>query len=135
MLNGFTTITPQTIKVDMIKMIKFKEVSGPEVKFSFLKNRTPKVKPKTRAIFATLDPTTFPTTIEALPSIAAKRLVNISGAEVPKAITVEPIRNGDMPYLEAVKTEYFSSFCALKMISTIPEMMKINVRVDMIGVC
>ena len=40
-----------------------------------------------------------------------------------------------MPYLEAVKTEYFSSFCALKMISTIPEMMKINVRVDMIEVC
>ena len=135
MLNGFTTITPQTIKVDMIKMIKFKEVSDPEVKFSFLKKRTPKVKPKTRAIFATLDPTTFPTTIKALPSIVAKRLVNISGAEVPKAITVEPIRNGDMPYLEAVKTEYFSSFCALKMISTIPEMMKINVRVDMIGVC
>jgi len=75
-----------------------------------LKNNTPKVSPKTKAILATLEPITLPTTITALFSKAAKRLVKISGADVPNAITVEPIKKGDIPYLTAVETEYFSNF-------------------------
>ena len=63
-----------------------------------------------RAILAILEPITLPTTIIDLPSNTAKRLVNISGAEVPNAMIVDPIKNGDIPYLEADKTEYFSNF-------------------------
>jgi len=72
---------------------------------------------------------TLPTTITALSSKAAKRLVNISGADVPNAITVDPIRKGDIPYLDADKTEYFSSFCALIQTRAVPEKIYRKVRV------
>jgi len=49
-----------------------------------------------------------------------KRVVSISGAEVPKAITVDPIKKGDKPNSLAVKTEYFSNFSALAQIRAIP---------------
>ena len=115
--------------MDRIRIIKFKEISGFAKKSSFLKNNTPKVIPKTKAIFATLEPMTLPTTITALLSKAAKRLVNISGADVPNAITVDPIRKGDIPYLDADKTEYFSSFCALIQTRAVPEKIYRKVRV------
>jgi hypothetical protein len=72
---------------------------------------------------------TLPTTITALLSKAAKRLVNISGADVPNAITVDPIRKGDIPYLDADETEYFSSFCALIQTRAVPEKIYKKVRV------
>ena len=72
---------------------------------------------------------TLPTTITALLSKAAKRLVNISGADVPNAITVDPIRKGDIPYLDADKIEYFSNFCALFQTRPVPEKIYRKVRV------
>ncbi|MCH2263623.1 MAG: hypothetical protein MK371_01770 [SAR86 cluster bacterium] len=119
-MKGLMAITTQITKVDKIKKIKFSKISGPAEKLSLLKNNTLSVKPKTRAIFATLEPTTLPTTITALPSSAANRLVNISGVEVPKAITVDPMKKGDIPYLVADKTEYFARFCPLATIRIIP---------------
>ena len=110
-------------------MIKFKVISGLDEMFSFLKNNTHKVSPKTKAILATLEPITLPTTITALFSKAAKRLVSISGAEVPNAITVEPIKKGDILYFTAVKTEYFSNFCALIQTSPMPAVMYRKVRI------
>jgi hypothetical protein len=72
---------------------------------------------------------TLPTTITALLSKAAKRLVNISGADVPNAITVDPIRKGDIPYLDADKIEYFSNFCALFQTKAVPKKIYTKVRV------
>jgi hypothetical protein len=72
---------------------------------------------------------TLPTTITALLSKAAKRLVNISGADVPNAITVDPIRKGDIPYLDADKIEYFSNFCALFQRKAVPKKIYTKVRV------
>jgi hypothetical protein len=72
---------------------------------------------------------TLPTTITALLSKAAKRLVNISGADVPNAITVDPIRKGDIPYLDADKIEYFSNFCALFQRKAVPKKIDTKVRV------
>ena len=122
-------MTIQTKSVEKIRIIKFKEISGLDEKSSFLKNNTPKVSPKTRSILATLEPITLPTTITALFSKAAKRLVSISGAEVPNAITVEPIKKGDIPYLTDVKTEYLSNFCALIQTSPMPAVMYRKVRI------
>ena len=122
-------MTIQTKSVEKIRIIKFKEISGLDKKTSFLKNNTPNVSPKTKAILATLEPITLPTTITALFSRAAKRLVNISGADVPNAITVEPIKKGDIPYLTAVKTEYFSNFFALIHTSATPVVMYRKVRI------
>jgi hypothetical protein len=53
-------------------------------------------------------------------SSPAKKLVNISGADVPKAITVEPMKKGDIPEFLAAMTEYFSSFSALTQIKAMP---------------
>ena len=78
------------------------------------------VNPNTRDKFAIFEPITFPTTIEPFSSIAANKLVNISGAEVPRAITVDPIRKGEIPNFEAERTEYFSNFSALIQIRKIP---------------
>ncbi len=50
-----------------------------------------------------------------------KKVVSISGAEVPKAITVEPIKKGENPNCCAVSTEYFSNFSALTHISPMPK--------------
>ena len=49
------------------------------------------VIPKTRPIFAMLDPITFPKEIKGYPSIAAWTLTNNSGAEVANETTVNPI--------------------------------------------
>ena len=62
-------------------------------------------------------------------SSAASDVYKRQGADVPKAITVDPIRKGDTPYLDADRTEYFSSFCALIQIKAIPEKINIKVRV------
>ena len=48
-------------------------------------------------------------------------MVSISGAEVPKAITVEPMKKGENPNCCAVRTEYFSNFSALTHISPMPK--------------
>ena len=40
---------------------------------------------------------------------------------MPKAITVEPIKNGEKPNSLAVRTEYFSNFSALTHIRPIPK--------------
>ena len=62
-------------------------------------------------------------TIVPLFSIETKKVVNISGAEVPKAITVDPMKKGDRPNCFALRTEYFSSFSALVHIKAIPKVM------------
>ena len=68
------------------------------------------IDPKTRDKFATLDPITFPITIEPLFSRETKKVVNISGAEVPNAITVDPIKKGEKPNCLAVKRNIFLVF-------------------------
>ena len=52
---------------------------------------------KTNDRLATFEPITFPITIDPLLSRDTKKVVSISGAEVPNAIIVEPIKNGDNP--------------------------------------
>ena len=53
--------------------------------------------PNTAATFIIFDPITLPMTIEPLFSRETKKVVSISGADVPKAITVEPIKKGEKP--------------------------------------
>ena len=79
------------------------------------------IEPNTSDKFATLEPITFPITIEPLFSSETKKVVNISGAEVPKAITVDPIKNGEKPNCLAAITEYFSNLSALTHIRPIPK--------------
>ena len=79
------------------------------------------IEPNTRDKLATLEPITFPITIEPLFSIETKKVVNISGAEVPKAMTVDPIKNGEKPNSLAARTEYFSNFSALTHIRLMPK--------------
>lgn len=86
----------------------------------FFKATIVRVVPKTRDRFATFEPITFPIIIDPLLSSPAKKLVNISGADVPKAITVEPMKKGDIPEFLAAMTEYFSSFSALTQIKAMP---------------
>ena len=86
----------------------------------FLKVKTRRVNPKTNAIFVTFDPTTLPIIIPPLFSTAANRVVSISGAEVPNAITVDPIKKGERPKLLETKTEYFSNFSALTQTRAMP---------------
>ena len=81
------------------------------------------VKPKTKAIFATFEPITFPTTMLNFPSRAANKLVIISGAEVPRAITVDPMKKGDTPNFKEEAMEYFSKFLALIQTRIIPTSM------------
>ena len=50
----------------------------------------------------------------------AKKVVSISGAEVPNAITVEPMKKGDIPNFLAAAIEYFPSISALIQINMIP---------------
>lgn len=106
-------MTIQTRKVEKINIIKLGRIFFEDLIFFFFKDNANKVRPKTKLIFATLEPITFPITIVNLPSKAAKKLVSSSGAEVPNAITVEPIKKGETPNLVAEATEYFSSCCAL----------------------
>ena len=122
-------MTNQTKRVEKIKMLKFNEISGLEKNKSFLKNNTPRVRPKTKEILAMLEPITLPITITALFSRAAKRLVNISGADVPNAMTVEPIKKGESPYFIEDKTEYFSNFCALIHTNPMPAEIYIKVKI------
>ena len=90
------------------------------MKLTPLIDKTRRVNPKTKAMLVTLEPTTFPTIIPPLFSIAANRVVSISGAEVPKAITVDPIKKGESPKFFETNTEYFSNFPALIQTSTTP---------------
>ena len=108
-LKGLKEITPQTIKVEKIKIATSEEAFMLDDIFLFFIARIKSVRPKTKAIFATLEPITFPATILNFPLKAANKLVNISGAEVPNAITVEPMKNGDTPNFKEEAMEYFSS--------------------------
>ena len=87
----------------------------------FFIETTNNIEPKTRDKLATFEPITLPITIAPWFSKETKKVVSISGADVPKAITVEPIRKGDIPNCLAAKTEYFSNFSALIQINAIPE--------------
>jgi hypothetical protein len=58
-----------------------------------------------------------------------KNVVSISGAEVPKAITVDPMKKGERPNCFALRTEYFSSFSALVHIKAIPKAMAENANI------
>lgn len=60
------------------------------------RGRSMAVKPSTKAILETLDPTTFPIAISGLPERAAPKLTNNSGADVPKDITVTPTTRVDI---------------------------------------
>ena len=82
---------------------------------------TNNIEPKTRDRLATFEPITLPITIAPWSSMETKKVVSISGADVPKAITVDPIKNGDIPNCLAAKTEYFSNFSALIHINAMPE--------------
>ena len=53
--------------------------------------------PRIKPIFAILLPTILPIEISELPCNAAKRLTDNSGKDVPKATSVNPIINGEMP--------------------------------------
>jgi len=90
------------------------------MKVSFLMLITRRVAPKTKDKLAIFEPITFPIIMVPLASRAAKKVVSISGAEVPKAITVEPIKNGESPKFRAVETEYLSNLSALIQITIIP---------------
>ena len=90
----------------------------------FFRPRIRIVEPNTRDKLATLEPITFPTTIGPLFSKAAKKEVKISGEDVPKAITVEPIRKGEIPNCLEEITAYFASFSALIQIRIVPREMK-----------
>ena len=79
------------------------------------------MEPKTSARLATFEPITLPMTIEPLFSRETKKVVSISGADVPKAITVDPIKNGEKPNSLAARTEYFSNFSALTHIRPTPK--------------
>ena len=87
------------------------------------------MEPNTRERLATLEPITLPITIAPWFSKETKKVVNISGADVPKAITVDPIRNGDIPNFLADKTEYFSNFSALIHINAMPEIIDTKANV------
>ena len=102
-----------------------------DLKFIFLKVKTRRVNPKTNAIFVTFDPTTLPIIIPPLFSTAANRVVSISGAEVPNAITVDPIKKGERPKLLETKTEYFSNLSALTQTRAMPGI-KYKNRIDSI---
>ena len=97
MLNGLLATIKHIKKLDKIRINRFGFMFFGVKIFSFLKDKIPRVSPKTKAILATFEPITFPTTILPLFSLAAKKLVSISGAEVAKAITVAPIKKGETP--------------------------------------
>ena len=103
--------------------------------FSFFKETIKSIDPKTRDRLATLEPITFPITIGPLFSKDTKKVVSISGAEVPKAITVEPMKKGEKPNFWAVKTEYFSNFSALTHMSAMPEAIAKNAMIIIFIFC
>ena len=128
-LNGSTAIATQTNKLEISRIIKFWLMDfGWEIFFFFIETIS-SIEPNTSDRFATFEPMTLPITIVPCLSRDTKKVVSISGADVPKAITVEPIRKGDKPNCFAVETEYFSNFSALTHISAIPEITKVKANV------
>jgi len=95
----------------------------------FLIETTNNIEPKTRDKLATFEPITLPITIVPWFSKETKKVVSISGADVPKAIIVEPIMKGDIPNCLAAKTEYFSNFSALIHINAMPEIIDTKANV------
>ena len=95
----------------------------------FLIETTNNIEPKTRDKLATFEPITLPITIAPWFSKETKKVVSISGADVPKAMIVEPIRKGDIPNCLAAKTEYFSNFSALIHINAMPEIIDTKANV------
>ena len=63
------------------------------------------VMPSTNAIFAILEPTTFPKAISLLPANTACKLTNNSGAEVAKETTVIPTTKVEMRIRKDKATE------------------------------
>jgi len=126
MLKGFVAITAQIKKVEANKINKLlttRESCLIILPFRAIINT---VKPKTKERFATFEPITFPMIMGPLLSSPAKKLVSISGAEVPNAITVDPIRKGDIPNFLAEEMEYFSSFSALIQMRATPRVIGIS---------
>jgi hypothetical protein len=119
-LNGSVAITTQTSKLEIISINKFFFILLSWLILSFFKEIIRSIDPKTSDKFATFEPITLPMTIEPLFSRDTKKVVSISGAEVPNAITVDPIKKGEKPNCFAVRTEYFSNFSALTHISPMP---------------
>ena len=120
-LNGSMAMINQTRRLDSNKITRFCLILGSCLILSFFRETMRSMEPKTSDKLATFDPITFPITIEPLFSRETKKVVNISGAEVPNAITVDPIKKGEKPNCLAVKTEYFSSLSALTHIKAIPK--------------
>ena len=118
--NGLVAIKNQVNIVDNRSMPRFGIIEILCTIVCFFKAIMKRVIPKTRDRFATLDPIIFPMIIWPLLSRPAKKLVSISGAEVPNAITVEPMKKGDIPNFLAAAMEYFSSFSALIQINIMP---------------
>ena len=68
------------------------------------------VIPKTKPIFAMLDPITLPNEISEEPLNAACRLTNNSGAEVAKETTVKPITSLEIFNLKDSATEDLTKY-------------------------
>lgn len=60
------------------------------------------VMPSTRARLQMFDPITFPMAMSGLPLMADCKLINNSGAEVPKATMVRPTTRGERCNLRAM---------------------------------
>ncbi|MED5349084.1 MAG: hypothetical protein VYA47_02060, partial [Pseudomonadota bacterium] len=131
-LNGLSAIIIQTKIVEVISISRSPLMPLSCFIDDFLKEITNNIEPKTRDKLATFDPITLPMTIVPLPSRETKNVVSISGADVPNAITVEPIKKGDNPNFCAVRTEYFSNFPALTHIKLIPAVMAVNAMIILI---
>ncbi len=114
-------MTTQTNRQENKRTSKFLLIDlGWEI-LCFFKDNTSNIEPNTRDKLATFEPTTLPITIAPWSSKETKNVVSISGADVPKAITVEPIRNGYIPNCLAAKKEYFSNLSALIHIRAMPD--------------
>ena len=125
-MNGliYTIATTAILEINSINKLDFLTSSN-EI-FFFFKPNIRIVDPNTKDKLAMLEPTTFPTTIAPRFSRAAKKLVSISGEEVPNAITVDPIRKGEILSLLALNIEYLSNFSLLIHINKIPKEIKIR---------
>ena len=104
-LNGSIAIIHQISKPETNKINRFFWIATSCFILSFFRETIRSIEPKTSERLATFDPITLPMTIEPLLSRETKKVVSISGADVPKAITVEPIKKGENPNSLDVWTE------------------------------
>ena len=104
-LNGSIAIINQINKLEINKINKFFWIATSCLILNFFRETIRSIEPKTSDRLATFDPITLPITIEPLFSRETKKVVSISGADVPKAITVDPIKKGEKPNSLAAWTE------------------------------